>query len=120
MGKTENTQNVDGVGMVLKRIELEDKKYPVVLNDDGTLNEHITKRFPKKVYDWYKIMEPDQLKEYNDTPDFWATEGIQDVINNYLAKEKIKKEDLHSIETKLGSMIEMRQDKAVIIYEDRN
>ncbi len=105
--------------MVLKRIEIEEKTYRPIPNDDGTANREIMQKmkYPEGVIDLYDRMSKDKLKECGDEMGIWYRQGIDEAINEYLKEHKITKDGLHTIETKASAMLGMPW-RAIIIYED--
>lgn len=119
LGKMENTQSVDGVGMVLKRIEIEEKTYRPIPNDDGTANTEMMgkMKYPEGVIDLYEHMNKEKFKECGEEMGIWYRQGIDEAINVFLKENGVTKDGLHSIETKASAMWGMPQ-RAIIIYEE--
>ncbi len=107
--------------MTLKRVEIEDRKYPPRTTKFRGIDVAgmIRSKYPKGIVDFYQSVAERDLNRYREMetePALWLSEGIDDVVNNYLKTHKITKENLHSIETKSPSMIGM-SSRAIIIYE---
>ena len=75
-------------------------------------------KYPDNVIDFYDSIPKDRLKEYSDEMWLWCREGIDETINIYLKDNKITKDDLHSIETKMPPSFGFPQ-RAIRSYEDR-
>jgi len=105
--------------MTLKRIEIEEKTYRPIPNDDGTANVETMKRmkYPEGVIDLYSDMPVKKFKEIGDEMAIWFREGIDEAINVFLKENKVTKDGLHSIETKANATWGMPH-RAIIIYED--
>ncbi len=105
--------------MVLKRMEIEEKTYRPIPNDDGTANTEVMRKmkYPEGVIGTYDYMTKDKFKECGDEMGIWYRQGIDEAINVYLEEHKVTKDGLHSIETKPNAMWGMPH-RAIIIYED--
>ena len=105
--------------MTLKRIEIEEKTYRPIPNDDGTANVEAMRKmkYPEGVIDTYEHMPKDKFKECGEEMGIWYREGIDEAVNVFLKENKVTKDGLHSIETKASPMWGMPH-RAIIIYED--
>ena len=106
--------------MVLKRIEIEEKMFRPIPNDDGTADrEQMTRmKYPEGVIDFYGDLPADKIEEVGGEMGLWCREGIDETINIFLKDNKITKDGLHSIETK-HSTLHGFPHRAIIIYEEK-
>jgi len=106
--------------MVLKRIEIEEKMFRPIPNDDGTADmEQMTRmKYPENVMHFYKELPADKIEEIGGEIGLWCREGIDETVNIFLKDNKITKDGLHSIETRSGTMMGFPAH-AVIIYEEK-
>jgi len=103
----------------LIRREILNRIYFPIFNDDDTLDIDICKQtqIPELVIkDWQGIMErrgKEDLESWGN--DHLFASDINKDVNNFLCKNKITKEDLHSIEV-LKKRHLMDNNRAIIIY----
>lgn len=105
--------------MVLKRIDVEERMFRPIPNDDGLANREIMTRmkYPENVMSFYEDLPADKIEEVGGEIGLWCREGIDETVNLYLKEHKITKDELHSIETRGAPMMGFPAH-AVIIYED--